>query len=94
MPAPVVADPSLISQSPPSLSPPQPLTNRPCSVSGTHANPLGIKTDAPWEAIWDVMRCWVKDHPVKTPAPGSAGERWLWQAGGRSSAPMRPGQDA
>lgn len=34
-------------------------------VSGTHANPLGIKTDAPWDVIWDVMRAWVADHPVK-----------------------------
>ena len=29
-------------------------------VSGTHVNPLGIKTDAPMEIIWDIMRCWVK----------------------------------
>ena len=34
-------------------------------VSGTHANPLGMKTDAPWDVIWDVMRAWVADHPVK-----------------------------
>uniref|UniRef100_M4CWS5 tRNA (guanine(26)-N(2))-dimethyltransferase n=1 Tax=Brassica campestris TaxID=3711 RepID=M4CWS5_BRACM len=27
-------------------------------VSGTHVNPLGIKTDAPMEIIWDIMRCW------------------------------------
>lgn len=34
-------------------------------ISGTHVNPLGLKTDAPMDVIWDIMRCWVKDHPVK-----------------------------
>jgi len=34
-------------------------------ISGSHANPLGLKTDAPMEVLWDIMRCWVKDHPVK-----------------------------
>ncbi|XP_020597224.1 probable tRNA (guanine(26)-N(2))-dimethyltransferase 2 [Phalaenopsis equestris] len=34
-------------------------------ISGTHVNPLGLKTDAPMEVIWDIMRCWVKSHPVK-----------------------------
>ena len=34
-------------------------------VSSTHANPLGTKTDAPFEVVWDIMRAWVKDHPVK-----------------------------
>jgi tRNA (guanine26-N2/guanine27-N2)-dimethyltransferase len=24
-----------------------------------------LKTDAPWNVIWDIYRCWVKDHPVK-----------------------------
>ena len=54
-------------------------------MSGTHANPLGIKTDAPWSVVWDIMRCWVGEHPVKTPAPGSAGvcvrvcvRVWVW----------------
>jgi tRNA (guanine26-N2/guanine27-N2)-dimethyltransferase len=28
-------------------------------ISGTHVNPLGMKTDAPMEVIWDIMRCWV-----------------------------------
>lgn len=28
-------------------------------ISGTHVNPLGLKTDAPMEVIWDIMRCWV-----------------------------------
>jgi hypothetical protein len=34
-------------------------------VSGSHANPQAIKTDAPPSVIWDIMRCWIKDHPVK-----------------------------
>lgn len=34
-------------------------------ASGTHANPLGIKTDAPPSLLWDVLRVWVKDHPIK-----------------------------
>lgn len=36
-------------------------------VSGTHANPLGLKTDAPPEVFWDIMRCWVAEHPQKKP---------------------------
>lgn len=34
-------------------------------VSGTHCSPLAVKTDAPWDVIWDIMRAWVVDHPVK-----------------------------
>lgn len=34
-------------------------------ISGTHVNPLGLKSDAPMSVIWDIMRCWVKNHPVK-----------------------------
>ncbi|GAB4830749.1 hypothetical protein Ancab_004781 [Ancistrocladus abbreviatus] len=34
-------------------------------ISGTHVNPLGLKSDAPMNVIWDIMRCWVKNHPVK-----------------------------
>ncbi|KAE8659371.1 putative tRNA (guanine(26)-N(2))-dimethyltransferase 2 [Hibiscus syriacus] len=43
-------------------------------ISGTHLNPLGIKSDAPMDVIWDIMRCWVKSHPVKAQSadqPGS-----------------------
>lgn len=29
-------------------------------ISGTHVNPLGLKTDAPMDVIWDIMRCWVR----------------------------------
>ncbi|CAN6864806.1 unnamed protein product [Brassica oleracea] len=42
-------------------------------VSGSHVNPLGIKTDAPMEIIWDIMRCWVKNHPVKAQSPDHPG---------------------
>lgn len=34
-------------------------------ISGSHACALGLKTDAPMDAVWDIMRCWVKSHPVK-----------------------------
>ncbi|KAG0547052.1 hypothetical protein BDA96_01G046100 [Sorghum bicolor] len=27
-------------------------------ISSTHVNPLGVKSDAPWDVIWDIMRCW------------------------------------
>ena len=43
-------------------------------VSSTHANPLGIKTDAPFSVIWDIIRCWVQDHPVKGHDADSYGE--------------------
>ncbi|XP_077211258.1 tRNA (guanine(26)-N(2))-dimethyltransferase 1-like [Tasmannia lanceolata] len=42
-------------------------------VSGSHVNPLGIKTDAPMDVIWDIMRCWVKNHPVKAQPPDQSG---------------------
>ncbi|KAL1824433.1 hypothetical protein ACET3Z_011211 [Daucus carota] len=42
------------------------------SGSGTHVNPLGIKSDAPMN-VWDIMRCWVKSHPVKAQPPDYAG---------------------
>ncbi|XP_058228182.1 tRNA (guanine(26)-N(2))-dimethyltransferase 2 isoform X1 [Rhododendron vialii] len=42
-------------------------------ISGTHVNPLGLKSDAPMDVIWDIMRCWVKNHPVKAQPPDLAG---------------------
>ncbi|WCJ25536.1 tRNA (guanine(26)-N(2))-dimethyltransferase [Euphorbia peplus] len=42
-------------------------------ISGTHVNPLGLKSDAPMDVIWDIMRCWVKNHPVKAQAPEQSG---------------------
>lgn len=34
-------------------------------VSISHASALAVKTDAPMEVLWDIMRCWVKEHPIK-----------------------------
>ncbi|PON42918.1 tRNA methyltransferase, Trm [Parasponia andersonii] len=42
-------------------------------ISGTHVNPLGLKADAPMDIIWDIMRCWVKNHPVKAQPPDQPG---------------------
>ncbi|ONL96535.1 putative tRNA (guanine(26)-N(2))-dimethyltransferase 2 [Zea mays] len=42
-------------------------------ISSTHVNPLGIKSDAPWDVIWDIMRCWVKNHPIKEQPRDSPG---------------------
>ncbi|XP_044505134.1 probable tRNA (guanine(26)-N(2))-dimethyltransferase 2 isoform X2 [Mangifera indica] len=42
-------------------------------ISGTHVNPLGLKSDAPMDVTWDIMRCWVKNHPVKAQSPDQPG---------------------
>ncbi|KAI3799073.1 hypothetical protein L1987_34363 [Smallanthus sonchifolius] len=42
-------------------------------ISGTHVNPLGLKSDAPMDVIWDIMRCWVKKYPVKAQPPEHSG---------------------
>ncbi|XP_077230244.1 tRNA (guanine(26)-N(2))-dimethyltransferase 2-like [Tasmannia lanceolata] len=42
-------------------------------ISGSHVNPLGMKTDAPMNVIWDIMRCWIKNHPVKAQPPDQSG---------------------
>ena len=46
-------------------------------VSGCHSNALGIKTDAPVETLWDILRCWVKDHPVKSISEDTPGKAIL-----------------
>ncbi|XP_065648108.1 tRNA (guanine(26)-N(2))-dimethyltransferase isoform X2 [Hydra vulgaris] len=33
-------------------------------ISSTHANQAGLKTSAPVSVIWDILRSWVKLHPV------------------------------
>jgi len=33
-------------------------------VSGSHCIPNAIKTDAPNEVIWDILRCWHKQRPA------------------------------
>lgn len=45
------------------------------NISSSHASPLGLKTNAPMDVVWDIMRCWVKTHPVKAQSadlPGTA----------------------
>ncbi|KXZ45265.1 hypothetical protein GPECTOR_56g361 [Gonium pectorale] len=37
-------------------------------VSGSHACPLAIKTDAPPSVVWDVVRCWVRKNGVSAAA--------------------------
>ncbi|KAG4072734.1 hypothetical protein HA402_001846 [Bradysia odoriphaga] len=34
-------------------------------VSFSHACRQSLKTDAPMEVVWDILRCWEKMHPVK-----------------------------
>ncbi|KAM4887682.1 tRNA (guanine(26)-N(2))-dimethyltransferase isoform 2-T2 [Thomomys bottae] len=34
-------------------------------VSLSHACKNAVKTDAPASAVWDIMRCWEKEYPVK-----------------------------
>lgn len=49
-------------------------------VTRSHTKAGSIKTDAPWEVIWEIMREWVKQKaPVKEGAvrPGTAGWRIL-----------------
>jgi tRNA (guanine26-N2/guanine27-N2)-dimethyltransferase len=45
-------------------------------VSSQHKEPDAIKTDAPNDIVWDVLRCWVKTHPInkkRETNPKSAG---------------------
>lgn len=46
----------------------------------SHAKPGMVKTDAPWEVVWDVMRAWVAAHPIKEGAlgEGASGFRILY----------------
>ena len=40
------------------------ILNKGYKVSASHAAANVIKTDAPMNLIWDIMRSWVKLHPV------------------------------
>lgn len=40
------------------------LLNAGYRVSLSHANPVSIKTNAPIKVLWDIIRCWVRLHPV------------------------------
>ncbi|KAG8626520.1 hypothetical protein KVT40_005465 [Elsinoe batatas] len=55
----------------------------------THAKPGMIKTQAPWDVVWDVMRGWVEQRaPVKEGSLKEGGVGWrvmnpgLWKGGG------------
>ncbi|KAG7190364.1 hypothetical protein KM043_006475 [Ampulex compressa] len=41
------------------------LLNAGYKVSYSHANKISIKTDAPNNVIWDIVRAWEKLHPIK-----------------------------
>lgn len=41
------------------------LMNAGYRVSLSHANRMSVKTDAPASFVWDIMRHWVKLHPVR-----------------------------
>ncbi|KAG7363778.1 S-adenosyl-L-methionine-dependent methyltransferase [Nitzschia inconspicua] len=54
------------------------LINAGYKVSGYHKEPTAIKTDAPDEVVWDIMRAWVERHPLKKePQEGSAAAKIL-----------------
>ncbi|KAL3942524.1 MAG: hypothetical protein SGBAC_003300 [Bacillariaceae sp.] len=49
-------------------------------VSGYHKEPQALKTDAPNEVIWDIMRTWAKENPPKkVPAKDSPAAKILAQ---------------
>jgi tRNA (guanine26-N2/guanine27-N2)-dimethyltransferase len=39
------------------------LVNAGYRVSAYHKEPQAIKTDAPNQVIWDILRAWCKEHP-------------------------------
>ncbi|XP_076241669.1 tRNA (guanine(26)-N(2))-dimethyltransferase [Calliopsis andreniformis] len=41
------------------------LLNAGYTVSYSHANKISIKTNAPNEVVWDIVRAWEKEHPIK-----------------------------
>ena len=54
------------------------LVNAGYKVSGYHKDPSAIKTDAPGNIVWDIMRAWVEKNPLKNqPKEGSAAEKIL-----------------
>lgn len=57
-------------------------------VTRSHCKPGSIKTDAPWSAVWEVMREWVRQKaPVKDGSikPGTAGHHIMVVRGGGGS---------
>ena len=51
-------------------------------VSGSHACPLALKTDAPPAVVWDIMRCWVAEHCGGRGGAASAKKQQLKGKGG------------
>lgn len=47
------------------------LVNAGYAASPTHCNKEGIKTDAPPQVVFDIMRCWVKKNAVRPKDPDS-----------------------
>jgi len=47
-------------------------------VSAQHKDPQALKTDAPPNIIWDIMRSWVKLHPVH--------QKWITEQNSNSTA--------
>ncbi|XP_011871745.1 PREDICTED: probable tRNA (guanine(26)-N(2))-dimethyltransferase [Vollenhovia emeryi] len=50
---------------PPMLTFRSALLNAGYKVSYSHASKISIKTDAPNDVVWDIVRAWEKEHPVK-----------------------------
>eukprot|EP00735_Rhodelphis_limneticus_P001101 TRINITY_DN1165_c0_g1::TRINITY_DN1165_c0_g1_i1::g.17223::m.17223 TRINITY_DN1165_c0_g1::TRINITY_DN1165_c0_g1_i1::g.17223 ORF type:complete len:685 (+),score=131.30,sp/Q9LFU5/TRM1_ARATH/40.10/2e-133,TRM/PF02005.11/1.6e-118,zf-CCCH/PF00642.19/0.0046,MTS/PF05175.9/0.24 TRINITY_DN1165_c0_g1_i1:23-2056(+) len=46
-------------------------------TSPTHCTPSSFKTDAPWSTLWDILRAWIKLHPVKKVEAGTPAEHIL-----------------
>ena len=54
------------------------LANAGYRVSSTHDSKSNIKTDAPFPVIWDIMKCYILDHPPPaSPEENSPGFRIL-----------------
>jgi tRNA (guanine26-N2/guanine27-N2)-dimethyltransferase len=45
------------------------------AVSQSHCNPDAVKTDAPQEVLWDVLRCWVKKNPINAKRKKGQGKK-------------------
>ena len=45
------------------------LINAGYEVSGYHKEPEAIKTTAPSDVLWDILRAWIKEHPLQKPPP-------------------------
>lgn len=51
-------------ETPPMLTFRSAILNAGYQVSYTHMHKNSIKTNAPAKVIWDIMRCWIKNHPI------------------------------